>query len=223
MDSSTLCRHYMPTNGADGQDTYLGGKGRTIVSDLFRGLTVPRNPNLSQCLPAEKQFELENTPEYVVLNDEITTLEGKTDTGSVQRQQRLYKTRSNLTGKELRNWQKQQPNRPNDPPGYHRAIFSRVSFMMPKRQSLSQDLFTINTLQSPIGLNILRAMITLYQQKSEVDCRPGLEPNKCCCPEPRVDKLERNLQAFYDWKHVYTYYKRSYKRTSGFAELNRHS
>ena len=47
MDLTTLRRHYMPTNGVDGQDTYLGGKGRTIVTDLFRGLIVPRNPNLS--------------------------------------------------------------------------------------------------------------------------------------------------------------------------------
>ena len=35
-DPNTLNRHYMPTNSADGQDIYLGGKGRTIVADLFR-------------------------------------------------------------------------------------------------------------------------------------------------------------------------------------------
>lgn len=201
------------------QDTYLGGKGRTIAADLFRGLTVPRNPNLSQCLPAEKQFELENTPEYAALSEEITTLEGKTDAESVKYRQQLYRKRRNLTDKELRDWQKRQPNRPNDPSGYHRAIFSRVSFMMPERDSLSRDLFNIDTLRSPTGLKALHAMIALYQQGSEVEHRPGLEPDKCCCSKRYGNKLEGNRQGSYDWKHIYTCYKRSSEKVSGFAEL----
>ena len=74
----------MPTNSADRQDTYLGGKGRTIVSDLFHGLTVPRNLNLLQSLPTEKQFKLESTPKYIALGKEITALEGRTNTESVK-------------------------------------------------------------------------------------------------------------------------------------------
>lgn len=218
-DSNTLRRHYMPTNGADGQDTYLGGKGRTIVADLFRGLTVPRNPNLSQCLPAEKQFDLENTPDYVALSGDIAILEGKTDPESMKSRQKLYSKRRKLINKELHDWQKRQPNRPNDPPGYHRAIFSRVSFMMPERDSLSQDLFKIDTLRSPTGLNALYAMIALYQQESEVEYRPGLEPHKCRCPKSHVNKLEGHREASYDWKHIYTCHKRSHDSVSGFAEL----
>ncbi|KIW99556.1 uncharacterized protein Z518_11295 [Rhinocladiella mackenziei CBS 650.93] len=199
MDPNTHRRHYTPTNGADGQDTYLGGKWRTIVADLFRGLTVPRNPNLSY--------------------EEITTLEGKTDPGSVKRRRKLYDQRRKLTDKELRDWQKRQPNKPNDPPGYHRAIFSRVRFMMPERDSLSRDLFQIDTLRSPTGLRALHAMIALYLQESEVEYRPGLELGKCCCSNPHGNKLEGNRQASYDWKHIYTCYKRSCECVCGFAEL----
>ncbi|EXJ88025.1 hypothetical protein A1O1_04952 [Capronia coronata CBS 617.96] len=219
MDSNTLRRHYMPTNGADGQGTYLGGKGRTIVADLFRGLTLPRNPNLSQCLPAEKQWELENTPQYLALSEEITNLEGKTDTKSVNRRRRLYSERRTLTDKELRDWQKRQPNRPNDPAGYYRAIFNRVSFLMPERKSLSENLFEIDTLRSPMGLSTLRAMMTLYRQQSEVEYRPGLEPDKCCCSKVYENEIEENRPAFYDWMHIYACYKRSCESVYGSVEL----
>ena len=37
----------------------------SIVSDLFRGMTIARNPELWQSLPAEKQDELESTPEFI--------------------------------------------------------------------------------------------------------------------------------------------------------------
>lgn len=218
-DSNTLRRHYMPTNGADGQDTYLGGKGRTIVADLFRGLTVSRNPNLSQCLPAEKQFELESTHEYVALNDEIAALEGKTDGHSMRRRQQLYRTRRTLANTALVNWQKQQPNKAGEPTGYHRAIFSRVGFMMPERHSLSQNLFTINTLRSPVGLSALYAVMALYQQVTEVLYRPGLEPTKCSCAEPYDVQSESDRHALYDWRHVYMCYKRSCDNVNNFAEL----
>jgi hypothetical protein len=216
-DPNTLSRHYMPTNGADGQDTYLGGKGRTLVADLFRGLTVLRNPNLWQCLPAQKQYELENTPEYLLLEEEIATLGGKTEKGLVNRRAKLYKKRGQMTDSALRDWQKRQPNKPNDPPGYHRAIFSRASFMMPERDSLRWNLFEVDTLRSARGLEALHAMVAMYQKRSEVEYRPGLEPDKCC--STKRDEHKPGLDLSYDWKHVYTCYKSSCEKVSGFAEL----
>ncbi len=51
----TFRDHYMPNNGTDGQNSYLGGELRSIVTDLFRGMTLSRNLDLWQSLPAEKR------------------------------------------------------------------------------------------------------------------------------------------------------------------------
>ena len=59
----------MPRNGADRQAAYHGQKRRTLVLDLFRGLTIPRNPNLLQCLPAKTRFEFDNKPELTHLQE----------------------------------------------------------------------------------------------------------------------------------------------------------
>src|SRR3954454_9524992 len=82
-DPNTVPRHYLPRNGADGQRAYFGSRGRTLVGDLFRGLTVPRNPKLWQCLPAEKQYLLENATVFRNLEEKIATLEGTIDMESV--------------------------------------------------------------------------------------------------------------------------------------------
>ncbi|KAK0641459.1 hypothetical protein B0T16DRAFT_214715 [Cercophora newfieldiana] len=62
-DPNTYNDHYQPNNsGTDGQGSYFGLEVRTIVNDLFRGLTLVRNPQLWQSLPAEKQEEFQNSP-----------------------------------------------------------------------------------------------------------------------------------------------------------------
>lgn len=216
-DPNTLSRHYMPTNGADGQDTYLGGKGRTLVADLFRGLTVPRTPNLWQSLPAEKQYEFENSEKYLSLKEELAALEGRTDKKSIGCRE-LYREKRKLFEKELRDWQKRQPNK-YDAPGYHRAIFDRVRFMMPERDRLASNLFQVAALRSDTGIAVLRDMMALYQSRSEVEYRPGLEPDKCCCwnddPKSGLDNPNRS----YDWTHIYTCYKRKCSNVHSFAEL----
>lgn len=75
----------MPTNGADRQNTCLGDEGRTIVSDLFRGLSVTRSPNLWRRFSAEKQDELGNSEECHALKEEISALEGATNKKSISR------------------------------------------------------------------------------------------------------------------------------------------
>ncbi len=59
-----MCDHYAPNNaGTDGQGSFFGDKLRNIVNDRFRTMTLCRNPELWQSLPAEKQHELESSPE----------------------------------------------------------------------------------------------------------------------------------------------------------------
>ena len=197
-DPNTVPRHYLSRNGADGQQVYFGSKGRTLVGDLFRGLTVPRNPRLWQCLPSEKQYMLEGAPEFRRLEEQIAILEGARDKESIRSRKALYNEKRRLEDQELRDWQKRQPIKYDDPPGYHRAIFDRVRFMTPERDRLASSLFQVDTLRSPTGLAVLQDLIALYQRRSEVTYRPGLEPDKCNCREKNNSQSGLNANTSYD-------------------------
>uniref|UniRef100_A0A093VB45 Uncharacterized protein n=1 Tax=Talaromyces marneffei PM1 TaxID=1077442 RepID=A0A093VB45_TALMA len=60
-------QHYAPNNGTDGQAAYLGDDVRTLVGDLFRGLSLKRNRDLWQTLPAKKRYDLEHRDDYLKL------------------------------------------------------------------------------------------------------------------------------------------------------------
>ncbi|RYP53371.1 hypothetical protein DL768_001616 [Monosporascus sp. mg162] len=211
-DPNTLPMHYLPRNGADGQAAYHGRERRALVLDLFRGLTIPRNPRLWQCLPAKKQYECESCPEMMRINQELLKWQGKTDNKSLIERKKLYAEKRQLVTRKLRNWQKNQPIKHDDPPGYHRAIFDRVRFLMPERDRLAQNLFEIDKLRSPAGLAVLRDMLALYQKRRNVEYRPGLEPDKCRCGKS-------NDGSSYDWRHVYECHKAATAKVDGFAEL----
>jgi hypothetical protein len=83
-DPNTVPRHYLPRNGADGQQAYFGSKGRNLVGDLSCGLTMPWNPRLWQCLPAEKHHILEDAPEFRRLEEQIAILEAARDKESIR-------------------------------------------------------------------------------------------------------------------------------------------
>src|SRR5438552_884675 len=95
-DRDTVPRHYMPRNGADGQAAYHGQRRRALVLDLFRGLTIPRNPSLLQCLPAKKRFEFDNGPELIRLNKELAMRRGTTDTQSLLERKKIYAEKRKL-------------------------------------------------------------------------------------------------------------------------------
>ncbi|EWZ28427.1 hypothetical protein FOZG_17912 [Fusarium oxysporum Fo47] len=82
---------------------------------------------------------------------------------------------------------------------------------MLERDRLAQNLFEIDTLRSPIGLAVLRDMLDLYQKSSNVEYRPGLEPDKCPCG--------KGNGSSYDWRHVNTCFKAAMAKVYGFAEL----
>lgn len=105
---------YAPRNpGTDGQNSYLGDKPRTIVNDWFRAMTLSRNPELWQSLPAEKQHELENTPEFLAIEEELEQLASKfkDDSAARDRRKELYAQKRKLVSEELRRCQKLQPRK----------------------------------------------------------------------------------------------------------------
>lgn len=125
---------------------------------------------------------------------------------------KIRSTTAQLSRKALRKWQKTQPIKHNEPPGYHRAIFDRVRFMIPEKDYLAQHVFEIDTLRSPSGIGVLNSMIALYKKSSGVEYRPGPERDKCSC-----GKI--NNGASYNWKHIYDCHKAALQANHEFAEL----
>ena len=189
--AGTHRNHYQPNNpGTDGQNAYLGGQLRTLVADLFRGMTVPHNPNLLQTLPAEQEYEIETSSEFVALDGELQELTAEPPSEErEQRRRKLYTRRHKLIRVELRKAQESQECKPASTAadeiqsiGGHRARFARFCRLTPERKRLANSMFTVGWLRSPEGRSVLQDMIALYQQKAEVAFRPGLEPEKCHCP-----------------------------------------
>jgi len=189
-DERTYCDSYMPNNaGTDLQGGYFDGKLRSIVNDRFRGLTLHRNPELWQALPARKQHELEDTREFAAIETEIDALapKAKTDRAAKERRQTLMADKRKLVAEELSRCQKLQPSKllasPDDAElmGYHRSQFHRIRRLMPERDRLASNLFLVAPIRSDEGRSVLRDMIALCRQDAEVPFRPGLEPEKCTC------------------------------------------
>jgi hypothetical protein len=65
--------------------------------------------------------------------------------------------------------------------GYHRSQFHRIRRLMPERDRLASNLFLVAPIRSDKGRSVLRDIITLCRQDTEVPFRPGLEPEKCSC------------------------------------------
>ena len=251
QDEATFGKYYQPNNsGTDGQNSYLGGELRSIVSDLFRGMTISRNPELCQSLPAEKQHALESTPEFVSIEKELETLgsNGRADPAVRDRRRVLSAQKRKLTADALRTYQKQQSNKfspmesRSDLMERPRTIFSRVRHLMPERDRLASSLFSIAPIRSAEGREVLRDMIALYRQETEVACCPGLEPEKCgCAVADEKRNLDRYLTSLYPrtalamadakvpvpysrtaaerWKHIYGCYKKRLMMGHGFAEM----
>lgn len=116
---------------------------------------------------------------------ELTALRAGRDVDSISRRRKLYAERRRLTEKEIRKYQKAQTHRTgqkdNSPLYYHRSIFDRVRFLVPERNRLTSSLFETATLQSPTSLSALRDIVALCEKDSEVEFRPGLEPDKYYC------------------------------------------
>lgn len=109
-DERTFSDSYMPNNAeTDLQGGYFDGKLRSIVNDRFRGMTLYCNPELWQALPAKKQYELENSLEFTVIEKEIEALAPKAKTYSTAKGSRnaLMAQKRKLVSDELRKCQEQ--------------------------------------------------------------------------------------------------------------------
>jgi Ni,Fe-hydrogenase III large subunit len=66
--------------------------------------------------------------------------------------------------------------------GYHRTRFSRIRSLMLERDRLTSNLFIVALIRSDEGWTVLRDMIALYRQDTEVAFRSNLKLEKCRCP-----------------------------------------
>jgi hypothetical protein len=63
-DANTYNNHYMPNNsGTDGQGSYLGTEVRSVVNDLFRGLTRCAKPASGAVASRREKGSSEHQPE----------------------------------------------------------------------------------------------------------------------------------------------------------------
>ena len=67
--------YYRPRNlWKDGQAAYFGDAPLSLVIDLFRAMTLSRNLELRQSLPAEKQHGLESSAEFTEIEEKLDRL-----------------------------------------------------------------------------------------------------------------------------------------------------
>lgn len=150
-------------------------------------------------MPAEKQHELENSPEFIAIEEELEqfSLKPKDDPAAGDRRRELRVQKRKLVSEELRRCQKLQPRKlpskiqKTEQIGHHHTQFSRTSHLMPQRHRLAEDIFAIAPIRSEKGRAVLRDMIDLYSQDTEVAYRPGLEPEKCRCAAVRSRQIDR--------------------------------
>lgn len=186
----TYCDSYMPNNaGTDLQGGYFDGKVRGIVNDRFRGLTLHRNPELWQALPARKQYELKLTLEFTAIEAKIEALAAKDKADSTAKDSRnaLMAQKRKLVSEELCRCQKLQPRKllasldDAELTGYHRTQFHRVRRLMSEHDRLASNIVLIAPIRGDEGRSVLRDMIALCRQDAEVPFRLGLEPERCSC------------------------------------------
>ncbi|KAI9752223.1 MAG: hypothetical protein M1835_001112 [Candelina submexicana] len=226
--ANTYGDFYAPRNpGTDGQNSYLGDKPRTIVNDLFRAMTLSRNPELWQSLPAEKQHELQNSHDFIAIEEELEKLSSKPKEDAAARDHRrkeLYAQKRKLVSEELRKCQQLQPRKApskaqkTEQIRHHCTQFSRTKQLMPQRRRLAGDLFTITPICSETGRAVLRDMIDLYQQDTEVAFHPGLEPEKCCCAVEQRRQIDMK-PAPQKWNHIYSCYRKKLRASHELTEL----
>ena len=182
----TFANHYQPNNsGADGQGSFLQAPLRN-VSDHFRGLTIQRNLNRVQKLPAAKQRD--DRPDYAALNQELSSLKGKNDSISRTQRSQLVKRKTKLYHKAFHKWQTAElytysPTDESSAPmtGSQLATFERVRFLTPERDRLASAMLQVASIRSPTGRAALQDLVALCGKSREVEVRPGLERWRCLC------------------------------------------
>ena len=159
-DENIYDSFYAPQNpGTDGQGSYFGDTLRSIVNDRFCAMTLSRNPELWQSLPAEKQKELGNSPKFMTIEEELESLSLESTDNLIagDRRKELRAQKRNLISEELRKFHKLQPRKlsskvdKSELTGHHRTRFTCVCGLMPVRRRLASNLFSTVPIRSERG------------------------------------------------------------------------
>ncbi|KAJ7648133.1 hypothetical protein FB45DRAFT_1102841 [Roridomyces roridus] len=209
-DDRTYTEYYAPTNpGTDGQGSYFGGTRRTLVNERFRALTVAWNPELYQSLSAEKMYELQNRDDFAALDEQLLELCLQRDSSdSAEKRKQLQAQKRQLIADELRRLQSDQPRNitksaPDSQVGHQRTMFSRIRHLMGPRDRLAHNLLLTAPIRSDVGRAVLSDLVTLYSQRSEVEARRGLEPERCCCASKIGKATKSSPKDLKHSRHVY--------------------
>ncbi|KAF8862713.1 hypothetical protein BDZ45DRAFT_585016 [Acephala macrosclerotiorum] len=200
--------YYMAEGSVDGQNSFLNQPCRTDFIEDMRGISLHCNPELWQSLPAKMQHELQQRPDYIALQEEITSLNNNITTATDEetgrklraRRKDLYTERQQLIKEELKKCRKSQPRKHSSQGNQgdrHRSFFNRVRHMMPERDRLARTLSLPFPLRSPEGRAALEDLIALYRGDSRVAYQPVLRPVLGCCPVPSCEQGIQRLVSPY--------------------------
>ncbi|KAG8874535.1 hypothetical protein FRB98_008358, partial [Tulasnella sp. 332] len=210
-DDRTYTEYYAPTNpGTDGQGSYFGGTLRTLVNKRFRALTVAWNPELYQSLPAEKMYEFQNRPDFAALDEQLLELCLRHDSSDgAEKRKQLQAQKRQLIADELRRLQSDQPRNitksaPDSQVGRQRTMFWRIRHLIGPRDRLAHN----RLLTAPIR-----------SDTSEVEARPGLEPERCCCASKIGKTIKSSPKDPKDSRHVHGCVKKRLQAEGSYGEF----
>ena len=202
-DPAMFRKSYIPGMiTVDGQASFLGQPPRKDYHEDLRGMSLRRQPQLWQALPATLKADLERRPNFVALDAEIEVLTtkigttGQDDSGQERaRRKNLYEQRRQLTAMALQAWRKERSSKHTHDTSFvdhRRTRFNRVKHLMPERGRLSSSLFRSTTLRSVEGQAVIRDLISLYKDDSQVAYYPSMRPRLGQCPSRRCGlKMDR--------------------------------
>ena len=200
MATETTIRTTVSTPPETPEQTVKGATSvtlRSIVNDRFCAMTLSRNPKWWQSLPAEKQNELETSPEFITIEAELEALSlGSTNDSTARDCLKKLRAQKKLVLDELRKFQKLQRQKlsskadKSNLTSHHRTRYTRICGLIPIRRRLASDLFDAVSIRSAKNWEVLVDMIELYQQETEVAFRLGLEPENCQCAAERSRKID---------------------------------
>ncbi|KAK0723569.1 hypothetical protein B0T26DRAFT_642853 [Lasiosphaeria miniovina] len=195
----TLTRDYLSSiTVVDGLAGFLKLPLRSDQAEDFRSMTVNRNPELLQSLPAKTHDQLRQREDYVAITkkiDDLTLEISCAQKGAAARDLKsergqLYEQRRVLEEEELNRIRGDQERiHPSECKekvyvDQHRSRFDRLRHMMLERERLSVTLFCVAPMRSPEGESAIEDLISLVKNNCRVAYQPSLRPLRTQCAMP---------------------------------------
>ena len=210
-NDGTLRRDYLSTiTSVDGVASFLHMPLRSDQAEDFRSMTVRRNPELLLSLPAKERDELQSRSDWVSIGLKLEELSRETKLAteltkiySIQQQRdQLLDERRLLEAEELNRLRRDQQRIHPAERGStfhvdkHRSRFDRLRHMMPERDRLSGDLFTVAPLRSDIGRSVIKDLVSLMTKSCQVAYQPTIQPLRGLCPRAECSaEIERSVTS----------------------------